>query len=75
MKMFMRFVSLVVVCFGLCVAAARASYADVAAAVSAVQAIPTTATSTYLDAVLIGVGIVTIGAVVYVFRKGLKLRG
>lgn len=55
-------------------AAHAADPTSVAEAVTAVQALPATMTTTYIAAVVIGIGILTIGLVVYVLRRGVKLR-
>lgn len=57
--------------------AAAANAADpttAAGVVDAVTAIPTAATETYIGGAVLGLGILTVGIVVYVLRKGVKMR-
>lgn len=57
-----------------CLVSSAMAQVTVATAVDDVEAITTTATTGYLAAVVLGVGALSVGAIVYFSKKGWKLR-
>jgi len=73
----MKYIKMLLIALGVMLGFSNAFAADptdVAGVVTAAQAVSTTATSTYLAAAILGLGMVTVGIVFYVLRRGVKTR-